>query len=573
MFIMHKTFAFEEFKKDISTTTYQPIINLKTAEVIGCEAFNPLFLSSKPASEKTIAVLKEQNEVRRMIEVAIRKATGFGVDTLFFDMPPYKSFHSNISCISFGMDLAERDESMKLNLEPKCGIDLNQACATRFSIRRSFTLKSSGSKRGRCPDYLKLGRSIVCDIDKNPLSKSLVRFLSVSTGFNNTFLIAEGVSTAQELETLIGLGVFAAQGDYLAQPALFLPKINQNALHIIRNSSAAGSFDSTCEIGRLSRSVTPFSIDGNMKALKHIVQTENVRFVCVLRDNKIIGMIADNLIKSFTRKAGFLFSQKSKLQSLIDTNCLIVDSCMPIKEVAELVVKRPVEKANDDVVVTSNGKYCGMVSVNGILKFIIQIQFPMAVELNPLTKLPGNFSIKNRIASSIRTGAETCILYFDLNNFKVYNDQYGFELGDSLIIMAKNVICNTFAEMCKPRYFIGHIGGDDFIAVFESSAEECTHICKAIITGFDKKVKQFYKKEDITNGYILSYGRDNVKRRYPLTQIAVAGVWGRLDTFESTEEISLFISDIKKMVKNCCKSAYGIQILPNGAFLTSFNAK
>ena len=111
---------------------------------------------------------------------------------------------------------------------------------------------------------------------------------------------------------------------------------------------------------------------------------------------------------------------------------------------------------------TKNNKYEGTVSVINLLKYSMEIERSLALQLNPLTGLPGNVQISKQLHKIIKSDIEICIVYFDLNNFKVYNDVYGFERGDAIIRMTRDLICNSINSHNYIESFVGHIGGDDF---------------------------------------------------------------------------------------------------------------
>ena len=115
--------------------------------------------------------------------------------------------------------------------------------------------------------------------------------------------------------------------------------------------------------------------------------------------------------------------------------------------------------------------------------------------ISPLTGLPGNVQIHAELKKRISNKEDFSVLYLDLDNFKAYNDVYGFLKGDHIIEFTANVITESIHQMANEHSFIGHIGGDDFIAIVEGTKTE--KLCQSIIATFDKKVKDFYQEKRI----------------------------------------------------------------------------
>ncbi len=123
------------------------------------------------------------------------------------------------------------------------------------------------------------------------------------------------------------------------------------------------------------------------------------------------------------------------------------------------------------------------------------------LDANPLTRLPGNIAIVKMLKSRIGAGKPYAVGYADLNNFKAYNDKYGFSNGDKVIRFAAQVIVSSVAKLSPQDNFVGHVGGDDFI--FVVGYEKANEICQMITETFDREVPKFYSEEDKQKGYIV----------------------------------------------------------------------
>ncbi|MFA5974558.1 MAG: response regulator [Elusimicrobiota bacterium] len=166
------------------------------------------------------------------------------------------------------------------------------------------------------------------------------------------------------------------------------------------------------------------------------------------------------------------------------------------------------------------------------------------LEANPLTRLPGNIAIENEIMTHIREKTPFAVLYLDLNDFKAFNDVYGFVKGDEVIQETAQVI-REVAE--TENAFVGHIGGDDFIVITRPDRFE--NICRKIIEVFDEKVPQFYNPKDRTRGYIMTKDRRGQETRFALLSVAIGVVTNQYRSLSSLGEISTIGAEMKHFAK------------------------
>ena len=146
----------------------------------------------------------------------------------------------------------------------------------------------------------------------------------------------------------------------------------------------------------------------------------------------------------------------------------------------------------------------------------------LALDANPNTKLPGNNSILKEIQRVVTAKEAVCVVYADLDFFKIYNDTYGFAQGDNVIIFTANVIKVALRMSGCADFFLGHIGGDDF--VFIVPVEKCSAVAKEIIQRIDQGILEFYNTEDAKQGYVIAVNREGEEKRQPLISLSMGGV-------------------------------------------------
>ena len=176
--------------------------------------------------------------------------------------------------------------------------------------------------------------------------------------------------------------------------------------------------------------------------------------------------------------------------------------------------------------------------------------------ISPLTGLPGNVQIHAELKKRISNKEEFSVLYLDLDNFKAYNDVYGFLKGDEIIKFTADTIMTSIHSLIPNNSFIGHIGGDDFIAIVPTL--NCEDVCKDIIANFDANVVRFFTEDDVEKGYIEVANRKGVIEQFPLTSISIGVVEADMGRFANILEIGEVGAQVKHMAKSVMGSSYAI---------------
>lgn len=177
-----------------------------------------------------------------------------------------------------------------------------------------------------------------------------------------------------------------------------------------------------------------------------------------------------------------------------------------------------------------------------------------ALDANPLSKLPGNTSIIQRIQHLIDKKEDFALAYCDLDFFKSFNDKYGFSRGDEILMMTARVIVNTIKSFGGTKNFVGHVGGDDF--VFIMPPDHVEEACQRIVQTFDAIVPNFYDADDRKQGKITSTDRQGEVREFPLMAVSIAVVFNLDGRMEHYGEASAIAMSLKKKAKENPKSCY-----------------
>jgi diguanylate cyclase (GGDEF)-like protein len=176
--------------------------------------------------------------------------------------------------------------------------------------------------------------------------------------------------------------------------------------------------------------------------------------------------------------------------------------------------------------------------------------------LSPLTGLPGNIRIQEEIERNVRDDRPFAVVYSDLDNFKAYNDEKGFVRGDRLIQATARIIQDAVVEFAGTDGFVGHVGGDDFVAVVPPESAE--DIAKRIVERFDGDIHEFYEREDIKRGYIEVEDRKGEMQKLPLAGISVGIATTEVRRFEHYGEAVAVATEMKQFAKREPRSWYAI---------------
>ncbi len=210
-----------------------------------------------------------------------------------------------------------------------------------------------------------------------------------------------------------------------------------------------------------------------------------------------------------------------------------------LEESVEYYIKKPVD---------TDYLYYTIKNLNRLLKINRRI--------SALTGLPGNVQIHAELKKRIANKGEFAVLYLDLDNFKAYNDVYGFLKGDQIIEFTAKTILKCVHETFEDGAFVGHIGGDDFVAIVPSI--EVDEVCQSIVATFDKEVTRFFTDDDLERGYIEVANRKGIIEQFPLTAISIGVVIGEKGRFSNILEIGEVGAQVKHVAKTIMGSSYAI---------------
>lgn len=276
-----------------------------------------------------------------------------------------------------------------------------------------------------------------------------------------------------------------------------------------------------------------------------------------------IGVAAITLeMKDINRQMGYLYKQCGIIAALIIfihfAFAIILSKMLLIPLQNFIVATRKISQGdlNIRVPIVRQDEIGLLASSFNEMSVALQRMRDEAKGANPLTGLPGNITIARYIDENLYRGNIICVLYCDLDNFKAFNDKYGFTKGDEAIIYTRDCLITVAQRSDMHSIFIGHEGGDDFVVITPFQCWEM--YAKAFITTFDRGIYQFYSSIDARNGFIESVNRKGERQRFPLMSVSIAVVTNKIRPYRHHAEIIQVATEVKKYVKSIDGSCYAI---------------
>ncbi|MEA2098877.1 MAG: GGDEF domain-containing protein [Campylobacterota bacterium] len=564
-------------KLDVLDIAFQPILNIHTGKLFAVEA---LLRNFQDIGFKSIFSLFDKVYKENLLysfDIALREKTlikfskiknyediklFYNLDNRLFEMPNFTS--GNTCKILKKLDIKKENLCFEISerhqVSSECNLEkiLQHYQDEYFQIAiDDFGVGYSGYKLlyESKPDVIKIDRFFLQGIESNPKKQLLVRnitHLAVQLGIK---VIAEGAETKAELLTSKDLGCHLVQGYLIQRPTKDVKEIIDTYTHIkdIVNNNQRKK-DSNSKIENHIDKIDSLDIKTKMDSVIEYFKKNNKTTIVpiVNSQNEPVGILHESQIKEFLYSPYGMSlllnneTSKSKLKNLINS-CGKVDINSDISTIIELFSN---DTKSIGILVTQNSKYYGFLSARAIISIMNEENLILARDQNPLTKLPGNRMIDKYINKSIDKSNRYLLCYFDLDNFKAFNDVYGFRNGDRIIQLFADIMRKHLPQ----KFFKAHIGGDDFFAAIEYRKDDediFIQDVSRISDIFSDNAREFYSQEDKKRGYIESKDRDGNKKNFPLLTVSISIlILNKHSTKRSPQNINDVLSVQKKVAKD-----------------------
>ena len=403
------------------------------------------------------------------------------------------------------------------------------------------------------PNYVKIDKHFIQDVNLDPVKLQFVRSIQEISNNAGCQVIAEGIETHTEMLIVRDIGVAFGQGYHFARPGpLPAVRLSQEVVEALTDAADVVKLSSRhflqkrTTVAKLLKFICPASPSVTNAEVFHLFEQDQALFSIPVVDKGMpVGLINRySMIDRFARPFGKELYGRRSCTMLMDESPLKVERSVSIHELSSIILSMEPYHLTSGFIVTENGLYLGMGSGHDLLRQITQMQISAARYANPLTLLPGNVPINEHIDRLLQAEVCFCTCYFDLDHFKPYNDVYGFRRGDEVIKLTGKLL----QEIAEPELdFVGHIGGDDFIVLFQS--ENWEERCHALLEQFSTAIPAFYEEEDRVRGGIEVEDRQGNRTFQPLVSISIGAVSANPPYFTSHHEVAVAASRAKKEAK------------------------
>jgi len=398
------------------------------------------------------------------------------------------------------------------------------------------------------PDYVKIDRFFISDVHKNFKKKLFLENIVNLCSKLGISLIAEGIENIYEFKEIKDFGFSFAQGYFIEKPQIDLENVKMRYNHIgeIKN----GRFKNRELILNSMKYIEPININDSINNCLYRFRDKTIKLLPVVDDKmNAMGVIMEKDLKEYAYSpyGKHLLTNKTYAKTIYDilTKTPLVSTNSKIENIIDNYVRvnAPDNSEMLPILVVENNKYVGYLDASTIIEIVHKYNLVRASNSNPLTKLPGN----NLIREYMLEAKNSVFVYFDIDNFKAYNDTFGFRQGDRIILFLSDLLQKLLGNK---GCFVGHVGGDDFFAgcdLSKMSFENLFLICKKVQSDFNLGIGAFYPKDILDQGFVVAKDRSGEIKQFSLVSVSFA-ILCKTENIEE-EKLSNILAILKKTAK------------------------
>jgi EAL domain-containing protein (putative c-di-GMP-specific phosphodiesterase class I)/GGDEF domain-containing protein len=563
---------------DRITFDFQPIVNGHTGACYGYEALLRGWKSAGFDSIQDVFDTASDELTLHRVDLALReKAVGsfcalpnhdsarlfFNTDSRVLETPDYRPGLTRELLRDHGLST----DTMCLEVSERH--DLSRAAGV-LSVLQSYRAQGFGIALDdfgtgysglqllyNChPDLIKIDRFFIEGISTDPRKRVFVANVVAMARALGITVIAEGVETAEEMRVCRDAGCDLLQGFFIQRPTDD-PALLTSFYAVVHEESGRRADPESPSASALSHRIVrsePLPSGASMSdALTRFREDARSTFLVIVNSRQEpVGVLREESIKPFVFSPfgwALLACREDEVLDAYVSSCPVGDINSSFEQFIDLF--SCARGSEEGIIVTDRGRYVGFIPASEIVRGMSERDVATAREQNPLTRLPGN----NRIAEYLREAladrrASYCFVYYDFDDFKAFNDTYGFHRGDQAIQMFAERL--RMASQERPM-FLGHVGGDDFFAGTRVRRGDCDWFVSevsALMTEFRESVRSLYSAEDRERGGVVAYDRTGEEHFFPLLGVSAAVVYAPEGGDRMTlNELGPLIAALKKSSK------------------------
>jgi diguanylate cyclase (GGDEF)-like protein len=416
------------------------------------------------------------------------------------------------------------------------------------------------------PEVVKIDRYLINGLSKSAEKLAIVRALCSVAETLNADLVGEGVEEAADLRMLRELGILYAQGFLIARPTADPQRQpSQEAIDALAMASVPVPPRPRGPVTTrplkaehlLIEAPAVSSTQTNDDVAAIFARHERQHAAAVVDRGRPVGIInrryfTERMAQPFARE---LFGRKS-CTAFMNGDPVLCDAEQSLQSMADILRGEDQRYLSDGFIIVADGYYLGLGTGESLVRRVTELRVEAARYANPLTFLPGNIPVTEHIQRLLDARRPFAATHFDLDHFKPFNDQYGYFRGDEMIRLLASTLTG---DLRQDSDFIGHIGGDDFIMLFQSHDWEDR--CRQMRARFNAMAVALFDPVDQARGGIDGEDRHGNGQFFPITTVAVGAVLFKDDFPRDAESVASMAAVAKKTAK---KKGEGVHVVTYG---------
>lgn len=405
------------------------------------------------------------------------------------------------------------------------------------------------------PEVVKIDKYFTKDISAHGDKLKTIQALQQIAAVFGSELVAEGIETADDLRVLRDLGIHYGQGYFLGHPDRQPVKcLDVDAVRVLRERQVVvfPELSRSAQGGHLRRVallqapvVTEATSNDELATL--FLTHEDLHAMAMLDGERPIGIInRAHFMNEYTKLYYREVWGRRSCAIHANREPRVIERDHSVDDLIGILTSQDQRYLSDGFIVTENGRYVGLGTGDQLVRSVTETRIEAARHANPLTFLPGNIPISQHMERLLKKEVRFVACYADLNNFKPFNDHYGYWRGDEML----RLLARIAMEQCDAQWdFLGHVGGDDFILLFQSLDWRAR--CEKLIAEFSLRALAMYDDEARSMGGIEAEDRHGVMRFFPCTTLSIGAVVIDASRFTRAEEVA----NLAALAKHAAKQA------------------
>jgi diguanylate cyclase (GGDEF)-like protein len=408
------------------------------------------------------------------------------------------------------------------------------------------------------PEFLKIDRALVTGAWQHARKRAFLETIGALGLRVNCSVIAEGVETERDLATVRACGIRVVQGYYTGSPmpadrAWLSPPMRASGIALVDSPEET--------IGALALPREGVGQGTRVGDLVPMLERQpEPAAIPVLDGSRVLGLVTQNILFfHLGHRYGHALWSDRPVAEFVESHNEGFDHLSALgtlEEAAELIRRRPAWRRFDPLVVENEaGGYHGLLPVDRLLGEMTRLKVEYALQSSPLTGLPGSTALSRSVEARFRAGKHFVMGWADLDDFKPFNDRYGFSRGDAALLLLAEILQRHL--QLDARELVVHIGGDDFAFLIEGDDPGAR--AQKAADEFSERVLALYDPEDRLAGGIESIDRRGRRRRFGITSVSMGLVAWRGEAGVGYRRLV----ELAAEVKTAAKKVKGPQVLVN----------